>query len=402
MYDWANSAFAVVVLSGFFPILYRDYWAESLASKDVTTSLAIANSTSGILLMLLSVFLGAIADVGNRQKLFLIVWMSIGVGGTFALGAVAAGEWMLVLIVYAVATLSFMIGNIFYDAMIVDVSIPAERERVSSLGYAVGYLGGGLLLAGMSALVLFADQVGFSSGKNGQVSAMRLSFYVTGIWWLVFTLPLILFIPNRRRTRIDFKAAVHRFLSTFRLLSGHSNTKWFLLAYWLYIDGVDTVIRMAVDYGKVLGFSSGDLITALLLVQFIGFPGTLIFGLIAEKIGAKRAVLFAVIGYVGICFFGALVKSLTGFYMLAIMIALLQGGIQAQSRSIFSKLIPVKNAAQFFGLYNLLGRFSVVVGPLLLSLVGALTDNPRLGILSIVVLFILGGIILSRVSEAKI
>lgn len=351
-------------------------------------------------MMLLAVFLGAFADAGNRQKHFLIVWMSIGVGGTLALGSIAAGEWLTALIVYGIAALSFMLSNVFYDAMIVDVSSPSQRDRVSALGYALGYLGGGLLLAGVSAMVLFADRIGFAAGTAGQIAAMHAGFYVTGIWWLLFSLPLIVLIPVRK-TVFDFKEAMRRLGSTFRLLAKHSNAKWFLLAYWLYIDGVDTVIRMAVDYGKALGFSSVDLISALLLVQFVGFPATLLFGYAAEKIGAKRAVLFAIAGYTGICILAATVESLGGFYTLAILIAFLQGGIQAQSRAIFSKLIPVENTAQLFGLYNLLGKFSVVIGPLLLGFIGAITDNPRLGILSLVILFVLGGLVLLRVKEAK-
>ena len=400
MYDWANSAFAVVVLSGFFPILYRDYWATSLASEDITTSLAVANSASAIVLMALSVVLGAFADVGNRQKHWLVGWMCVGAGGTLALGSIAAGAWLMALIVYGVAALSFMLSNVFYDAMIVDVSAPARRERVSALGYALGYLGGGLLFAGASAVVVFADRLGFAAGAAGQIAAMRTGFYATGIWWLLFSVPLIVMIPGRK-TASDFKTALRRFGSTFRILSRYPSVRWFLLAYWLYIDGVDTVIRMAVDYGKVLGFSSVDLIGALLLVQFVGFPATLAFGYAGEKFGAKRTVLFAVVGYIGICILGATVESVVQFYMLAVLIALLQGGIQAQSRAIFSKLIPAENAAQLFGVYNLLGKFSVVIGPLLFSFIGAITGNPRLGILSLVMLFVLGGLALLRVTETR-
>lgn len=394
VYDWANSAFAVVVLSGFFPILYRDYWASALDSSKVTLTLAAGTSLSSIVLMLLSVLLGALADAGGRHKSFLIVCMAVGVSATLLLGVIESGGWQVALLVFMLANLAFMLGNVFYDALLVKVSEPGRRERVSALGYALGYLGGGLLFAAMSVMVFYADALGF----EGQGSAMRVGFYVTGLWWLLFSLPLIYWVAAPR-ARSGVRQGLRRFLATLRMLASYPDAAWFLLAYWLYIDGVDTIIRMAVDYGKALGFATSDLILALLLVQFVAFPATLLFGLFAERRGIKPAIFCAIGSYVVICVLGATVESLLDFYLIAVLVGLVQGGIQAQSRAFFSLLIPSDKAAQFFGLYNLLGRFAAIIGPLLLGWVGAATGSPRFGILSVTVLFIAGAAVLWRVPE---
>ena len=342
--------------------------------------------------MLLAVFLGSIADISGRQKSFLSFFMCVGVAGTGALGLVAAGEWEMALFVYMFATLAFMLSNVFYDALLVEVSAPEERERVSALGFALGYLGGGILFVFASAAVFYAEKFGL----EGQHITMRVSFYVTAIWWLLFSIPLIYFI-RIPQTAIQIKLGFKRFKSTLQLIPANKSVMWFLIAYWLYIDGVDTIIRMAVDYGKVLGFSSTSLLLALLVVQFVGFPATLLYGIFAEKVGARLSIFVAIGIYIFICILGASIQSTAGFYMLAVLIGLAQGGIQSQSRSLFSQLIPAERAGQFFGVYNFLGRFAAVVGPLLLGWVGVLTQSPRLGILSLVVLFIAGGLILLKV-----
>ncbi len=400
MYDWANSAFAVVVLSGFFPIVYRHYWGNTLSSEMITTTLAIANSLSSLLLMVGAIFLGAIADITQRQKSLLMLWASVGSAGTLAMGMVGSGQWEVALILYGVATLAFMLGNVIYDTMLVYICPSQQRERVSSLGFAVGYLGGGLLFAILSAMVFFSEQLGLSSSGEDKFAMMRYGFYATGLWWFIFSLPLFyLFKQTVTPSKGLLKKALKRFSETATLLKKHPGTLWFLLAYWLYIDGVDTIIRMAVDYGGALGFGPTDLMMALLLVQFIGFPATLFFGMMASRYGAKKLIYVAILFYVVICIVGSMIETLFDFYMLAVMIALVQGGIQAQSRALFSHLIPQENAAQFFGVYNLLGKFSVLIGPLLLSGVGALTGNPRLGLLSVAILLILGGLALRRVPE---
>ena len=392
MYDWANSAFALVVIAGFFPIFYRQYWAAALPDADITLTLALANSASGLLLILFAPLLGALVDAGGQRKRFLLTFAFIGAAGTLLLGGVPAGEWRSACIVYATATAAFMFGNVFYDALLVEVSDRSDYERVSSLGYALGYAGGGLLFAVLAGLLLFAAPLGIEE----PLMVVRNGFYATGVWWLVFSLPLLFFLHERRLDGNWVREGLRNFMRTAQLLKGHRRALWFLLAYWFYIDGVGTIIRMAVDYGQVLGFGGGHLMVALLIVQFVGVPATLLFGWLAGRISPRRALLAGIAVYIGVCVWGAMLETLTGFYVLAVLVGLVQGGVQAQSRALFSRLVPSAQVAQFFGVYNLLGRFAVLIGPLLLGATGALTGSPRLGILSVSLLFVIGAWILYK------
>ena len=393
MYDWANSAFATVVLAGFFPIFYRQQWASSLPDAEITFTLALANSVSGVLLILFAPLLGSLVDAGGRRKRFLLSFAFFGAGMTLLLGLLPAGEWRTACVVYAAAASAFMFGNVFYDALLIEVSGRGDYERVSSLGYALGYAGGGLLFALLSALYLGAERFGIAAPET----VMRGGFYAAGLWWLVFTLPLLWWLPERRRAGDWVREGVRRFTTTLGLLRSNRELLWFLLAYWLYIDGVGTIIRMAVDYGYALGFGAGHLVTALLAVQFVGVPATLLFGRFAARVGARRALFTGIAVYVVVCTWAAAIETLAGFYALALLIGLVQGGVQAQSRSLFSRLAPAGRITQLFGVYNLLGRFAVIVGPLVLGWVGLLTGSPRFGILSVAVLFIAGAAVLCKV-----
>ena len=392
MYDWANSVFATVVIAGFFPIFYRDQWASSLSGTEITFTLALANSASGVLLILFAPLLGSLGDAGGRRKRFLLTFAFAGAGATLLLGLVPAGEWRLACIVYAAATAAFMFSNVFYDALLIEVSDSDDYERVSALGYALGYAGGGLLFAILAGLLAGAEYFGIAD----YTAVIRGGFYATGLWWLVFSLPLLWWLHEQRREGAWVRDGLRRFVATWSLLKSNRQAMWFLLAYWLYIDGVGTLIRMAVDYGNVLGFSTGHLMAALLTVQVVGVPASLLFGRFASRIGARRALLVGIAVYVVICVWGALLETLPGFYLLALLVGLVQGGVQAQSRALFSRLVPAAQITQFFGIYNLLGRFAVFIGPLLLGGVGVLTGSARLGILSVAILFIAGALVLYK------
>ena len=401
MYDWANSAFATVVIAGFFPILYRTQWADSLPGAEITFTLGLANAASGVLLVLFAPLLGALADAGagaGASRRFLLLFTVIGCMTTLLLGGVPAGEWRLAATAYAVATAAFMFGNVFYDALLAEYGNRGNYERVSALGYALGYAGGGLLFAVFAALLVGADYF----GEVDAVVVMRSAFYATGLWWLIFSLPLLL--RRRQESRHDaanwVRDGIQRFLGTLRLLKAHRQALWFLLAYWLYIDGVGTIIRMAADYGQALGFGSGEVVIALLVVQLVGFPATLLFGALAARVGARRSLLFGIAVYVLICIWAAALETRLEFYVLAVLIACVQGGVQAQSRSLFLRLVPVSQVTQFFGVYNFLGRFAVLIGPLVLGWVGMVTATPRLGMLSVAGLFIAGAMLLFKVRQA--
>ena len=378
LYDWANSAFATVVLAGFFPILFKDYWGNQLEDTQISLLLGIAASLSGLLLVLAAPVIGYLADLKAVKKPYLAICVFIGSLATIAFAFINEGAWQAAIVCYVLSVFMFMAGNVFYDALLVSVTSPAYYNRISSAGFALGYLGGGIALI-VSVLVIW---------QSG-IDKMQDTFAGIGIWWLLFSIPLFLFVSEKyKRNSPSFG-----FLKPLKLLRAQPAIAWFLLAYWLYIDAVDTVIRIAVHYGQVIGFSTNDLLAALLLVQFIAFPATLIYGRLAERLGAHLMIVIGIVIYIVICIWGALLESISGFYFLVVLIALVQGGLQAQSRAFYADLVPKKHAAQFFGIYNMLGKFAVVLGPLLFGTATHLSDNPRLGLLSLIFMLVLGLII---------
>ncbi len=401
-YDWANSAFATVILAGFFPIFFRDYWAQGAATTEVTFALGSANSAASLAIALTAPLLGAIADRGGLKKRLLWMFATLGALMTGSLFWVAQGHWQVAIALYVMGNIGFMAGNVFYDALLVNVTSDVHYERVSALGYALGYLGGGLLFACCVVMTLHPTWFGLTDAAQ----AVRLSFLLTAAWWLVFTVPILVFVHeppalNSGRLRDAARLGVRQFVGTFREVRQLKPVFAFLLAYWLYIDGVDTVIVMAVDYGKALGFASSQLITALLITQFIGFPAAIAFGRIGERIGSRNGILLGIAGYVAITLWASRMTQTWEFYALAICVGLVQGGVQALSRSFYAHLIPADKAAEFFGFYNMLGKFAAVLGPVMVGTVGLLTGDPRTGLLSLLVLFIAGALVLTLVPMRK-
>lgn len=394
LYDWANSVFATVVIAGFFPVVFKQYWAMDLPSDQSTFWLGAANSTSSLIIVLLAPLLGAIADCSGIRKRMLIGFMLLGAVSTFLFSTVAQGDWWLVLGLYVLATLGFMGGNVFYDAMLVDVSRNHHVDRVSGLGFGMGYLGGGLLLALCIVLTQNAEPLGFDTSMN----AVLFAFILTALWWMVFSLPLMIWVNESKAVAI--KGDRHILKETakaFRHVFQHKQIRLFLLAYWLYIDGVDTIIRMAIDYGLALGFGANDLIIALLITQFVGFPAAILYTHLGDKIGVKPALILGILAYGVITLLGYGMESVWEFYMLAVMIGLVQGGVQALSRSFYARLIPPERAAEYFGIYNMMGKAAAVLGPLLMGGVAVITTSHRYSILSILVLFIAGLVLLIKV-----
>ena len=395
LYDWANSAFATVMMAGFFPIFFRDVWSAGEASTDITFRLGLANSIASLVIVALGPALGAVADRGGARKRFLMAFLALGVTTTGALTWVALGRWEVAVVLFVLSTVGFLGANVFYDALIVSVTSEDRYDVVSALGYALGYLGGGVLFAGCVAMTLWPARFGLAGAEQ----AVRLSFLLTAVWWAVFAIPLFLFVREQGATaRSGWVSAVRGGLSqlaaTFRELRGIRTVGLFLLAYWLYIDGVDTIIRMAVDYGMALGFGRSGLILALLITQFVGFPAAIAFGRIGARLGARTGILIGIGVYVAVTVWAFFMDSTWEFYALAVTIGLVQGGVQALSRSFYARLIPPEKSAEFFGFYNMLGKFAAVIGPVLMGWVGVVTGNPRLAILSIVVLFVGGGTLL--------
>jgi len=399
MYDWANSAFATTVMAGFFPIFFKEYWAAPNLPQQSTFYLGMANSLASIIVAALAPFLGAVADRGSAKKKFLFFFAFLGVVMTGSLYMVAQGHWMQAVIFYVAATVGFSGGNIFYDSLITGVSSEKKMDFTSTLGFGLGYIGGGLLF--LLNVLMFQFPAFF--GISGKVMAIKLSFLSVAIWWAVFSIPLFLFVkePKAEKGVPLFQAVVEgwqQLIGTLRDIRHLKVVGLFLLAYWFYIDGVDTIIRMAVDYGKSLGFDSGALIAALLMVQFIAFPAAILYGLFSMRIGTKKAIMIAICAYTLITLLAFFMTQKWHFFTLAACIGLFQGGIQALSRSLFALIIPANKSAQFFGFFNMLGKFAVVFGPVMMGVITILTENVRYGILSVTVLFVAGGFLLSKVN----
>lgn len=376
-YDWANSAFATTVMAGFFPLFFKNYWSQGADVNESTAMLGIANSLGGLIVVILAPLLGAIADHGGAKKKFLIFFAYLGALMTAALFTIEQGQWLMASLLYVLGVIGFSGANTFYDALITDVADEAQVDYVSGLGYGMGYLGGGLLFTLNVLMTQFPQKFGLADAAT----AVRVSFLTVAIWWAAFTVLTIIWVKETPRTREAVSIlqtilhGLRQLASTFKKLSLLKNTFLFLSAYWLYIDGVDTIIRMAVDYGKSLGFGDRDLIVALLIVQFVGFPSAVLYGKLGEKWGGRPAIFLAIGAYMAITLGGVVMTRSSQFYYLAVAIGLVQGGIQALSRSYYSRIIPAGQAGEFFGFYNMIGKFAVIIGPALMGAVGLMVKH---------------------------
>ena len=402
LYDWANSAFATTIMAGFFPVFFKKYWNVGVEVTTSTFRLGLANSTASLIVVALAPLLGAVADQGGARKKFLVFFAAMGVMMTGSLFLVSQGAWQVAALIFVLGIIGFSGGNIFYDSLLVSVSPPGKEDIVSALGFAMGYLGGGLLFALNVFMTLEPEFFGLPDAS----AAVRVSFLSVAAWWALFSLPLAIWVKEpavkeKKGGWAMVSSGFKQLKTTFGEIRKLRMVFLFLLAYWLYIDGVDTIIRMAVDYGMSLGFAANSLIVALLIVQFVGFPAAVLYGKLGEKLGTKRSILLGIAVYIGVTIWGRFMDSTGEFYLLAVAIGLVQGGVQALSRSFYARIIPPSRAAEFFGFYNMLGKFAAVIGPILMGLVSALTGNPRHSILSIAVLFLAGGIILYFVDEKE-
>ena len=399
LYDWANSAFATTVMAGFFPIFFKSYWASDLSDAESTFAIGSVNSLVGLLIAFSAPILGAFADAGDSKRKFLFSFIFLGIIATGYLFFIPESSWKLAVIFYGIGVIGFSGGNIFYDSLLVTVSKEKERNRVSALGFSLGYLGGGILF--LLNVVMFLNPNWF--GLENQIEAVLWSFMSVAIWWFVFSLPIYLKVKepiqniDRKPIYRVISEAFRNLLNTARSIKKYKSAVIFLLAYFLYMDGVDTIIRMATSYGSDIGLSATSMIQALLLTQFVGFPATLVFGYYADKFGYKYSLSFAIIVYIFVVLFSAQMDTALEFYVVASVVGLVQGGVQAISRSFFSTLIPENKAAEFFGFYNFIGKSSVFIGPFMVSGIALLTESPNLGILSLLILFIPGLILLWKV-----
>jgi UMF1 family MFS transporter len=403
LYDWGNSAFATTIMAGFFPIFFKQYWSSGShgiqSSLESTAKLGYANSFSSLILGLSAPLLGALADRANGRKKFLLAFTMLGATSASSLFFVAQGQWVFATVLYVMASVGFWGGQNFYDALLSLVSPKADMDHVSGLGYGLGYLGGGVLFAINVGMTLKPEFFGLASAAD----AVRVSFFTVGIWWLVFTIPLMFNVKESKGTEENlnyirlFKDSLKEVANTFRSLKSHRSAFLFLIGYFFYIDGVNTIIKMAVDYGMSLGFKSESLIVALLLVQFIGFPAAIGFGFLAKWIGSRRSLYLAIAVYALVTVAATGLQVEWHFYALAAVIGMVQGGIQALSRSVFGQLVPSDRSGEFFGFFNMLGRFSSILGPLLIAITSTITSSHRISMLSLLILFAIGAFVLRKV-----
>ena len=424
LYDWANSAFATTVMAGFFPIFFKQYWSYGADVNMSTAQLGFGNSIASILVALMAPVIGAIADRGSVRKKFLIFFAYMGVLMTAALFLIPKGYWAGAVFVYIMGVIGFSGANIFYDSLLPGIADESEIDYVSGLGYSLGYLGGGLLFLANVIMTLKPETFGIPDATT----AVKYAFLSVALWWGLFTIFTILWVPEERvlfpsaskQGDSYILAGFRQLKDTFKQIRHLKTIFLFLAAYWFYIDGVDTIIRMAVDYGMSLGFDSNDLIVALLITQFVGFPSALAFGKLGQRWSVRKSIYIAIAVYIFVTVWGVMMTDKQEFYVLAVIIGLVQGGIQALSRSYYSRLIPKDKTAEFFGFYNMLGKFAAILGPVLMGVVGLIARRmlmppsptpeqfvqigqlaSRCGIASILLLFIVGAILFYFVDEEK-
>jgi UMF1 family MFS transporter len=422
LYDWANSAFATTVMAGFFPIFFKQYWSYGADVNVSTAQLGFGNSIASLMVALMAPILGAIADKASAKKKFLVFFAYLGVLMTAALFLVPKGQWAWAIFIYAMGIIGFSGANIFYDSLVPGIVGEEKIDYISGLGFSMGYLGGGLLFLINVLMTLMPQKFGLPDAA----AAVRLSFLSVALWWGLFTFFTIFWVPEKKGASTDKSgesivvAGLRQLAGTLKKIRHLKVIFLFLLAYWFYIDGVDTIIRMAVDYGLSLGFESNDLIVALLIVQFVGFPAALVFGKLGERWGVRKSIYLAIAIYMGITIWGTMMTQKNEFYILAMVIGLVQGGIQALSRSYYSRLIPKNKAAEYYGFYNMLGKFAAILGPVLMGLVGLIAKRilmppsptpeqviavgqlaSRWGIASILILFVIGALLFYFVDEEK-
>lgn len=401
MYDWANSAFATTIMAAVLPIYYSAI-AEPVLSKTQSTAYwGYTNSIALLLVALLSPILGAVADHKGRKKHYLTYFAALGIAATALMYFLTTGDWLLASILFIIGNIGFAGANVFYDSLLPHIAKKDDIDQISTRGYALGYLGGGILLAVNLGMIMLSpdDMTGLMT---------RLSLASVALWWLLFSVPLWRNVPEPPRSVMPYEEGANpirsgfkRLYKTFKEVTKYSELFKFLLAFWLYNDGIGTIIKMATKYGDEIGIGQTDLIGALLLVQFVGIPFSFGFGWLAKRMGTKKSIYLSLGVYTLISIGGYFMSSALHFWILAFAVALVQGGSQALSRSLYGRMVPKAQSAEFYSFYSVSGKFAGIFGPLVFGLVSQAMGDSRLGILSLIFFFIAGMILLTRVDEEK-
>ncbi len=401
LYDWANSAFFTTVVTAVFPDFYSSVAAEGVSRATATARFAAATTIAVIIVAVMGPPLGAYADRARAKKLLLGLFAAAGIGATAMMPFIQAGDWPLASRLFIISNVGVAGSMVFYDSLLPHIAGPHEIDRVSTAGYALGYLGGGLLLLLNLAWILWPASFGLSGSEAG----VRLSFLSVAIWWAVFTLPLLWVVPEPRQNHDDrgqskltaLSGSFGHLLKSARELFGFRQAFLMLAAFLLYNDGIQTIIRMASIYGAEIGIDRNARIAAFVLVQFVGIPFAFAFGWLADRIGAKRSILFALAVYAGASVFAYFMTTAPEFFVLAFLIAMVQGGTQALSRSLFASMIPRLRSSEFFGIFSVFEKIAGMLGPAMFAAVTIATGSSRGAVLAIIVFFIAGAAVLSLV-----
>ncbi len=409
MYDWANSAMVTTIMTAVFPIYYVQVAGAGLPGTAATGRFAVVTTIGLAFIAVLAPLLGALADTLAIKKRLLGTFMGVGIAAVACMFFISRGELLLASVLFIFANIGVNGSFVFYESLLPHVAREDELDRVSTAAYALGYVGGGLLLALNLAWILRPGWFGLPAGE-GLTPAQatlpsRLAFVSVAVWWGLFSIPLFRRVPEPavdpssapRPGENPLRLAVARLRETFRDLRGYRSALLMLVAFLIYNDGIGTIIRMATAYGTELGIGQSALIGAILLVQFVGIPFAFLFGMLAGKIGAKRAIFLGLAAYTGISIVGYFMRTATHFYLLAILVGMVQGGTQALSRSLFASMIPRYRSGEFFGFWGVFEKFAGILGPAIFAATIAATGSSRNAILSVIGFFAVGGVLLSRV-----
>ena len=405
MYDWANSAFWTTVIVAVFPPFFSDYAAAGLPPAEATARFAWSTTFAVTVVALLGPMLGAVADYRAVKKKLLSVFMAVGVIATLLMATIDRGNWMYAALLFVVANIGVAASQVFYDSLLPHIAAPDELDRVSTSGFALGFLGGGILLLINLAWILSPATFGLAD----TVAAIKLSFASVAFWWLIFSIPLLRRVPEPPRAleadetggESSIRAALVRVWETFHELRGYRQAFLMLVAFLLYNDGIQTIIRMASIYGAEIGIDRNAQIAAFVVVQFTGIPCSFAFGSLAGRIGPKRAIYLALVVYTGISILGYFMTTTWHFFALAFLVGTVQGGSQALSRSLFARMIPKHKSSEYFGFFSVFEKFAGIFGPALFAASVTMFGSSRAAILSVIVFFVAGGALLTRVDVAE-
>ncbi len=400
LYDWGSSAYSIIITTAVFPLFYKAAATDAgVGLADSTAYLSYTIAIFTFILAMLGPLLGTIADYEGMKKKFFTVFFVLGTVSTAMLAFVPEGQWLWLLICYVFAALGATGANLFYDAFIVDVTTEKRMNRVSAFGYGLGYIGSTIPFALAILIILLAQNEILPLSVT---NASRLAFLITAVWWILFSIPLFRHVKQQHFIKREANPVVQSFRrlnKTIREIRQYRALFLFLIAYFFYIDGVGTIISLSTAYGTDLGLSATSLLIVLFATQVVAAPFAILYGKLADRFTGKKMLYVGIFVYIIVCVYAVFIETIMDFWILAMLVATSQGGIQALSRSYFGKLVPKQNANEFFGFYNIFGKFAAITGPLLVGVTSQITGNSSLGVLSLVVLFIIGLVVLIFVPE---